>query len=308
MRDEEDSICELIDSIKRQSRRPDEVILVDGGSTDRTVETAKECIGEDGSFRILEIGPASPGRGRNEGIAVASNDLIALTDAGIALETRWLEHLESKIEGGSGTNSNSLCFVVYGAYSPWIRNFFDLVATFAYVPPLEKTGIRGRSIASCLISKEVWREVGGFPDLRAAEDLFFMEKVEEAGIQHCYAPDAVISWRLRPDVASTYRKFEIYSFHNVLAGRQWDWHFGILRQYLLLLPVLLLVLMHSPWWLMVLPAWMLARAVKRISAHRSEFGAVYLFKPAYVFGVVGLILLIDLATFVGWCKAGFRPG
>ena len=42
VRDEEGSLARLVSSIRAQTRQPDEIILVDGGSTDRTVELARE--------------------------------------------------------------------------------------------------------------------------------------------------------------------------------------------------------------------------------------------------------------------------
>src|SRR5437016_8551578 len=65
VRNEEASLPGLISSIRRQTRAPDEIILVDGGSTDQTVTVATELSTDDPRFRILEAGEATPGRGRN---------------------------------------------------------------------------------------------------------------------------------------------------------------------------------------------------------------------------------------------------
>ncbi len=64
VRNEEDAIPPLIQSIRAQTRPPEEVLLVDGGSTDRTVGLSRELIGDAPRFRVLEAGPATPGRGR----------------------------------------------------------------------------------------------------------------------------------------------------------------------------------------------------------------------------------------------------
>lgn len=300
MRDEESSVCELIESIKSQTREPDEVILVDGGSTDRTVEVAREHIGTDHRFRILQIGPASPGRGRNEGIAAASYDLIALTDAGIRLEREWLENLEKVFAAQEAEGSAD---IVFGNFHPIRDSFFEKLAALTYVPPSGSDGHRGRSIASCLLEKRVWETVGGFPDSRAAEDLFFIEKAERMGFRHQFAPGAAVHWQLRPDLLSTYRKFFLYSKHNVLAGRQWDWHYGIARQYALLLPFLVLAIIHSFWWLLAFPVWLLLRSTKRILSHRREAGWSAAFDPLNLGGVSLLIIVIDIATFAGWIRA-----
>ncbi|MBK7706932.1 MAG: hypothetical protein IPJ30_14505 [Acidobacteria bacterium] len=111
-----------------------------------------------------------------------------------------------------------------------------------------------------------------------------------------------------PNFRRTFSKFVLYSKHNVWAGRHWDWHYGILRQYALLLPFLLLAMFHSPWWLVALPLWLAARTAKRILAHRFEYGIGTLFNPLIVGGVMLLIVTIDMATFAGWIQAKMRRG
>src|SRR5579859_7998682 len=86
IRDEEQTLPALFRSIRSQLRMPEEVILVDGGSTDNTVSMTRELCNGDARFRVVEAGPATPGRGRNVGVAAAVNDWVAFTDAGIELD------------------------------------------------------------------------------------------------------------------------------------------------------------------------------------------------------------------------------
>ena len=106
--------------------------------------------------------------------------------------------------------------------------------------------MRGPFIASALIHRDVWEAVGGFPDLRAAEDLIFMERINEHRIMVGWASGATVAWRLQPTLARTYRRFVLYSKHNVWAGLQRDWHHGIARQYLVAFPL-------SSWHLPIAP-------------------------------------------------------
>ncbi|MEP6847959.1 MAG: glycosyltransferase, partial [Acidobacteriota bacterium] len=250
IRNEEASIERLIDSIARQTLAPDEIVLVDGGSTDRTVEIVERIAAGDARFRLIRTDGATPGKGRNIGIEAASFEVIALTDAGIMLEDDWLEILVASLapsatspgfEGGNGPDAD----IVYGNVDPVIDNLFEKCAAIAFVAEKKAKVIRMEFIASCLFKKQVWRKVGGFPDLRAAEDLMFMEAVEAAGFRASIAPDAMVHWQLQPDVLSTLQKFILYSKHNVWAGRQWDWHYGIVRLYVALVPFVVLAAVHS---------------------------------------------------------------
>lgn len=302
VRNEEESLARLVSSIRAQTRLPDEVILVDGGSTDCTVKLARELAADDGRFRIVEAGQASPGRGRNVGAGEARYPWLAFTDAGIGLESDWLERLVEQVEEAPETD------VVYGNFDPVTHTFFERCATIAYVPPKspqDESGAmaRGRFIASSLMRHEVWRRVGGFPDMRAAEDLIFMERVEEQGARTRWAPRANVRWQLQPNLRRTFRRFALYSKHNVWAGRQRFWHYGIARQYVLALPFVVLALLHSAWWLVVPALGLAARAAKSIRRHREGHGLGWALNPLQFAGVVVVLLTVDLATFVGWAQA-----
>ena len=54
--------------------------------------------------------------------------------------------------------------------------------------------------------------------------------IAERGFRIGWAPKAMVHWQLRPNLKETFRKFVLYSKHNVLAGRQRYWHYGIVRQ------------------------------------------------------------------------------
>jgi glycosyltransferase involved in cell wall biosynthesis len=300
VRNEEESLAELIASVKAQTYPPAEIVIVDGGSTDETVALARRLAAGDDRFRVIEAGDASPGRGRNVGIAAARYEWIALSDAGNQLEPTWLERLMTVVQDDS-----AIAFV-YGNFEPVVNSFFTRCASLAYVSSKQaRPGgpIRAPFIASSLMRRDVWRQVGGFSDLRAAEDLIFMESVERQGFKIGWAPQATAWWRMQPTLGRTYRRFEVYSRCNVWAGRQRYWHYGIARQYLLALALVLLSLFHSPWWLVALGLGFAARVAKRIWRRRESQQLPSLFNPVQFGGVAIIMLTIDLATFVGWAQA-----
>jgi glycosyltransferase involved in cell wall biosynthesis len=77
------TIRRLLDSLAAQTRTPDEVIIVDGGSSDDTVSVL-QMYGDEGCLplRVLVEPGANISRGRNVAIAAASAEVIASTDAG----------------------------------------------------------------------------------------------------------------------------------------------------------------------------------------------------------------------------------
>jgi glycosyltransferase involved in cell wall biosynthesis len=300
VRDEASSVDELLSGVAAQTLRPDEIIFVDGGSRDDTVARLRAACAGDHSIRVVEAGDATPGRGRNVGIAAARYDWLALTDAGTRPEPEWLARLVEVARRDPSTS------VVYGNFEPFADTFFERCAALAYVPPKqERDGVlmRAPSIASALLRREAWRQVGGFPDLRAAEDLMFMSKVERAGFKIAWSPRATVWWRLRPDFAGTFAKFTLYSLHNVRAGLARHWHYGVARQYAVALILVALAFAHSAWWLVVPALGLFARAARSIWRRREGRGVAWALNPAQFAVVLSIILTIDLATFVGWAQA-----
>jgi glycosyltransferase involved in cell wall biosynthesis len=299
VRNEVASIGPLLVSMFSQTRRADQVILVDGGSTDGTIALLRATQAQGREVRVLEAGDATPGRGRNVGAASAQYEWIAFTDAGLQLEPEWLARLVEVAERDN-------CDVVYGNYEPVTETRFERCAALAYVPPKQQTPggvMRGRSTASMLLRRDVWRAVGGFPDLRAAEDLIFMERIERAGFKIGWASQATVWWQLRPDWVSTFRKFVLYSKHNVWAGMQRHWHYGIARQYVVWVVFVMLAMWQSGWWLVVPVLGLLARTAKSIWIRREGRGLGWALNPMQFLGVLGILLTIDLATFIGWAQA-----
>lgn len=87
---------ELLASIRNQTRQPDEVILVDNGSSDGSVEFLSQA---HGWVKVVPL-PTNRGfaAGANAGVNAATGDLIALVNSDVVLDERWLEKLNEALE------------------------------------------------------------------------------------------------------------------------------------------------------------------------------------------------------------------
>ena len=301
VRDEERSIRELLDSLLAQTRPPDEIVITDGGSTDATQQIIEDYINRGAPVRLIRAGAALPGRGRNLGAAQASFEWLAFTDAGIRLANNWLEALVMKAE-----TSNAID-VVYGSWEPVTDSFFKQCAAIAYVPPpalREGEFVRPRFIASTLLRRAAWQAVNGFPeDLRSAEDLLFMDRLEHAGYQCAYEPRAQVYWDLRPTFWSTFKRFVIYSRNNIRAGLFRQWQSTILVRYGVLALLLVVALIVAPSWAWIpIGAWLLmlvARAAVSIKRNRICYPASLFQNLLRGATVMSLLAVLDAAAILG---------
>jgi glycosyltransferase involved in cell wall biosynthesis len=299
VRNEERSVGPLVESLLRQTLAPDEVLLADGGSTDGTVREASRYAAQ--GVRVLEIGPAYPGRGRNAAIRAARNDWIALIDAGCRAEPDWLSSLAAAAESlGPG--------VVFGEVRPELDGEWDVAQALAYVGPFEpQAGVHPPFIASSLIHRTVWQQAGGFPEhLRAAEDLLFMEHLRARGVASVRRHDAVVRWRLPSGPRAVFKRFRLYSAHHLAAGLGRTWHHRVMAMDLAGLALVL----ASPAWP---PALLLAfaagasRLLRTVWTRRHNVERAPL-RPDRLLRVGLLIALSDLAMWAGAVDYVRRPG
>jgi glycosyltransferase involved in cell wall biosynthesis len=301
VRDEEDSICELLDGLLEQTRLPDEIIITDGGSVDATPQIIEEYINKGAPVQLIRAGAALPGRGRNLGAAQARSEWLGFTDAGIRPAKDWLEALVRRAE------QDATIDMVYGSWSPVTDTFFKECAAIAYVPPpttRQGTLVRPRFIASTLLRRSAWEAVKGFPEnLRSGEDLVFMDRVEGAGFRFVHEPLAQVRWNLRPTLTSTFKRFLVYSRNNIRAGLFRQWQATILMRYVVLTLFLIVVLAIDPrFFLIPVLFWLLllvARAVTSIRRNRHCYPASPLRNLRRSILVMSLLAVLDAAAIIG---------
>ncbi|WKJ90082.1 glycosyltransferase [Methylomonas montana] len=203
---ERGSISGLLDGFLSQTRKADEIIIVDGGSTDGTLEILKEYAQRHPNIHYVVAQGVNIARGRNIAISCARSSIIAATDGGCHPEQIWLEELVKPL-----LNDPS-----YGAVSGVRKvehvNQFEFFAgalsTSGNSTNEEDRVFHGRNSA---FRKSIWVEVGGYPEwLYTAEDTLFAQRAKALGCRVAVAPNAVISWRPRPNLKKLAKQYYLY--------------------------------------------------------------------------------------------------
>ncbi len=201
---EEENLNACLSSITRQTYGDYEVIIVDGGSDDGTVEVAERY-----GFRVLEAEKRRPhdvSYAKNLGASVAKGELLFFLDADTLMEPHCLEVFEAYLREPSV--AAALCRVLPLDGRPLERLMYELNNAARRVSNL--LGFYKLSYFSCpCYRRSCFEKIGGFrEDLYACEDLDLALRGRHLGR---YAYIAEITLWTSP------RRLRKWSYHGYIA-------------------------------------------------------------------------------------------
>ena len=214
VRDEASSIFDLLAAIDGQTLAPNEIVIVDGGSADGTVSELERWARSRPSVTIVSVPGASIPEGRNVAISKTSESIIAVTDAGCIPDRDWLYKLVSALD-------DPAVEVAMGFYRSAPRSRFERLVDCLNLPDADEVDPEKFMPSSCSVAfrRYVWEQVGGYPEwLPVGEDQWFDHRIVEAGYRRRFVPDAVVRWRLRPDMRSFLRQYYRYAWGDGASG------------------------------------------------------------------------------------------
>ncbi|HJG31753.1 MAG TPA: glycosyltransferase [Collinsella ihuae] len=200
----------LIDAILNQSRVPDEILVVDSTSEDRTVEIAS-------SYREVEVEVINRrdfdhGLTRDKALRKTSGDIVCfMTQDAMPANNKFVERLIEPILG------DSLIAISSGRQLPKAdaRRYEQLVRCFNYT---EHSNVRSKADIPTLgikayfatdvcaaYRRSIYLELGGFGQTDMNEDMLMAAKAVNAGWKVAYAANA-----------------EVYHSHNLTPRQQYE--------------------------------------------------------------------------------------
>lgn len=223
MLNDEASAKDLMSALVPQLGPRDELIVVDGGSSDGTAEVVRAFAAFDIRVRLIIEPGAGISQGRNTGIRAASYDAIACTDAGCVPVPGWLGAFRRAFARHPEVDLWTGTYRVE-ARAPWEHALaavgYPRIEELAHPTPLvrlygrlfgrafDPTMPTGRSVA---FARVAWASVGGFPeDLQTGEDVLFGRSIVADGGRARMVRDAEVSWAQRPTFRANLTMYRRY--------------------------------------------------------------------------------------------------
>ena len=172
---ESETILTTLASIACQTHKPEEVLLIDSGSLDKTSMLIDQWIKNNGmtNYKNIYSGMMSPSTSINRGIKASNGKFIAYVDCGLEIPSNWLmSNYKLIAEDGNHMVSN----LIHTAGENIIDQSF-IAQTY---------GFENKTIClpGSLIHKDIFLSIGYFIEsVRAGYDIDFINKIEKSSIK-----------------------------------------------------------------------------------------------------------------------------
>ncbi|MBU1565905.1 MAG: glycosyltransferase [Proteobacteria bacterium] len=222
------TIAQCLDSVVCQDYPNYELLVVDDGSTDRTVDICQTYP----NIKMIRVTNGGPSRARNIGIKMATGEILAFTDGDCIAEPNWLSELtrgfdRPRVAGVGGDQKSPHDETVFGRR---VQDVLKLLGVVTYYTQTISVMTETPHNPSCNAAylKSVLAEVGGFDEnLWPGEDVDLDIRIRLKGYKLIYNPDAVVrhyrpktyggfSRMMRRYGASAWQLFGRYGFFRVL--------------------------------------------------------------------------------------------
>ena len=213
---EADNVSRWWDCLMHQTVLPDEIALVDGGSTDGTWEKLQELARKSPTPVRLGRERCNIARGRNLAIQLTDAEIIAASDAGSFPQKNWFAEItlpllaDSKIDVVGGHNVTLFENTFQKSVEPLEEPAVEPVSSQQVYPSSRNTAFR----------RQAWLDVGGYPEwlTLTAEDALFNYELHLTGKKFAYNHGAVVHWPMRESAAAYLKMLGSYGYGAAEAG------------------------------------------------------------------------------------------
>ena len=217
-----DELRELLESMSRQTRVPDEIVVVEDGSVtraDAVVESFKNRLTIHYYFKPN----GGQGFARNHGFERATGDYFVIFDSDALVPPHYFATVEQRLQTD--------WLDAYGGPDAAHPNFTPIQKAISYsmTSPFTTGGIRGskknlggkfhpRSF-NMGFSRRVYEKIGGYKISRMGEDIEFAIRIIENNFKTGLLPEAFIYHKRRTNFGQFYRQLRFFGRARINIAR-----------------------------------------------------------------------------------------
>ncbi len=201
---EEDNIGECLHSLTKQTLQDFEVVFVDDGSTDKTVEIVKG-FKDDLALKIITLSHSGHRKARRTGIARSKGDIVVIIDADEVLEEEFLEKI---VEPFEKEEVGAVGGVLKSKGGGWATRAYGTIQEMLYELRKDDKGevdwIQGGCSA---YRRKTLEDVGGLTEKKVSTDKDISWRIKDAGWKVLLKKD-VIGYHKDPSTLMSLMKRE----------------------------------------------------------------------------------------------------
>jgi glycosyltransferase involved in cell wall biosynthesis len=210
---------QTIASALSQTYRDFELLVVDDGSTDNTLEIAQRFTSTDSRIRVLRRSHAGPSAARNSAIAQARGEYLALLDSDDLWQPTFLEAQVSLLR--ARPRVDVVTGNAYNLGGPLHGQPMNPTHGCREIAPLEILQRENSIFIMSVFRRVVVERTGGFDEsLPLNEDYDFWIRAAHAGCVFLYNPVPLGHYRRRPDSMSSNHLQMVTGIMHVLRKAQ----------------------------------------------------------------------------------------
>ena len=205
-----------LEALEKSKRRPERVVVVDSASVDPAVGR----VATDWGATLVRCALPGLGRARNAGVAVTSEDIVALTDDDCRADPEWTERVVASF--GHPARPDFVTGAVRSDEEPAGRAGLTVALTGEHEARVLGPGDDPRGFghgANMAWRRQALERIGGFDEamgvgslLRAGEDTDAFWRTAHGGGVGCFCPDVTVThrlWRTRRTMLRSYRGYGV---------------------------------------------------------------------------------------------------
>lgn len=208
-----DEIKELLQSMQllKFPKESFEVIIVDDGSTDDTINYLEKFKSKANfTFTFYSQTNQGPGAARNTGMENAKGDFFIFIDSDVTVPVDWLKHIDQFVNDQQAD--------AFGGPDSYRDDFPVLLKAINYsmtsfITTGGMRGKKGKKLAKFYprsfnmgLSRDLWKNIGGFGNLRHGQDIEFSSRILRSGAKVVFVEKAHVYHKRRTNFRRFFRQ------------------------------------------------------------------------------------------------------